>query len=297
VQPVVTVEDAGGNTVVAANTITLAITAPANGGVLVCTSNALATTAGVAGFAACHINLASGIAYTLTATATTGGFTVASGNVLVSVGSPAQVAFTRSPNDSTGGVAFTLQPIVKVQDAGGNTITTDSTTSVTLSITTAAGGTLTCAGGNSLVVTSGVAGFAACKIDRENPYTLTATDGSLVTGTSAAFAITVGTAAKLVFLTQPVGALHGANFANQPDVVVTDLGGNVVTTDTSSVTLAITASTGAGVLTCTTNPLTAIAGDAPFAGCAISLAGTYTLTASDSVGGVTSIASNPVTIA
>ena len=70
-----------------------------------------------------------------------------------------------------------------------------------------------------------------------------------------------------------------------------------MTTDTSSITLTITASTGAGVLTCNVNPLATASGDATFAGCKISLAGTYTITATDSVVGVTGVASNDVIIA
>ena len=65
-------------------------------------------------------------------------------------------------------------------------------------------------------------------------------------------------------------------------VSIEDAEGNVVTTNTSSVTLAIGTNPGVGALSCTTNPKPAVAGVATFAGCKISLAGTgYTLTATD----------------
>ena len=63
-------------------------------------------------------------------------------------------------------------------------------------------------------------------------------------------------------------------------VTVQDLGGNTVTTDTSSVTLTLTTPAGA-TLTCTNaNPLPAVAGVATFTGCNIDLANT-TLHAAD----------------
>src|SRR5207248_1130287 len=65
-QPVVTIEDAGGNTVAAdTSAVTLAITNPA-GATLACTANPKTAVAGVATFAGCNINLAN--TYTLTAT-------------------------------------------------------------------------------------------------------------------------------------------------------------------------------------------------------------------------------------
>ena len=42
----------------------------------------------------------------------------------VSVGPPYQIALSTYPGTATGGVAFTTQPVVAVQDVGGNTVTT-----------------------------------------------------------------------------------------------------------------------------------------------------------------------------
>jgi hypothetical protein len=107
--------------------------------------------------------------------------------------------------------------------------------------------------------------------------------------------VAVGDAVRLVFLDQPVGSLHGDPFATMPVVRIVDLGGNTVTTDTTGVLL--TATGGAGVLTCAANPQTASFGVATFANCQLSAAGTYTLTASDPAEpGLTNIASNLVSI-
>ena len=89
----------------------------------------------------------------------------------------------------------------------------------------------------------------ALKIDKIGTgYTLTATDGSLTSATSSAFNITVGAAAKLAFTTQPGGGTAGTAWTTQPAVTVQDAGGNTVTTDTSTVTVAIGITRGGGTL-------------------------------------------------
>ncbi|HEY5013806.1 MAG TPA: hypothetical protein VIK61_14030, partial [Acidimicrobiia bacterium] len=288
-QPVVTVQDLGGNTVTANTTaVTLTITTPA-GAALACTANPKAAVAGVATFAGCKIDLIG----TYTLTAADGSLTTAvSSSVTITLGQAAKLAFTTQPGSSTGGVAFAAQPVVKVQDLGGNTVTSN-TSSVTLAITTPAGATLACTA-NPKAAVAGIATFAACKIDLEGTYTLTATDGALTSAISGSSTITVGAAVALRYLGQPVGGAPGTAFDSPPIVRVVDLGGNTVTTNTSSVLLALT-SAGGATLTCSVNPLAATAGVATFAACRIDLAGTYTITATD--GSLTSVVSNSVVIA
>jgi trimeric autotransporter adhesin len=202
--------------------------------------------------------------------------------VTVSAAVAAKLAFTQQPSNSTGGTALPTQPKVAIQDQYGNTVTTD-TSNVTLAIGTNPGsGTLTCTT-NPVAASAGIASFAGCRIDKIGTgYTLTATDGSLTSATSNTFNVTVGPAAKLAFTQQPSGGFSGTAFTTQPTVTVQDAGGNTVTTDTSSVTLAIGTNPGSGALTCTANPVAASAGVAGFAGCKIDKAGTgYTLTATD----------------
>ena len=78
-------------------------------------------------------------------------------------------------------------PWCTVQDAGGNTVTTD-VSSVTLALE--GPGDLTCTT-NPQVAVAGVATFAACQVDTAGVGdTLTATDGVLTAATSTAFTIT-----------------------------------------------------------------------------------------------------------
>jgi len=302
-QPKVAVQDAFSNTVTTdSSSVTLAITAgtPTAGGpgTLTCTANPKAAVSGVATFAGCKINTA-GTGYKLHAT--DGSLTATDSSAFnITVGSATQLAFTQSPSNSTGGIAFGTQPIVAIEDAGGNIVTTDSST-VTLSITSGTPssggpGTLTCAT-NPLAASGGVASFSGCAINTAGTgYKLHAIDGALTATDSSAFNITVGAANKLAFTQQPGGGANGAAWATQPKVSVQDAGGNTVTTSSASITLAINSQPGAGAtLTCTTNPLAATSGVASFAGCQIvGTAGSYTLSASAT--GLTTATSNAFNI-
>lgn len=282
-QPVVTVQDAGGRTVSSSSaSVTLA---NPSGATLTCTNKTVTASSGVATFAGCRIDKAG--TYTLTATAT-GLTSAASASFTISSGPATKVAFTTSPSSSTGGIPLPTQPVVTVQDAGGNTVTS-SAASVTLSITTPAGAVLTCTT-NPTSAVSGVATFAGCAINKSGTYTLTAVSSGLSNGVSASFTISVGPATKLAFTAQPSGAAINIAFATQPWVTVQDAGGNTVTTSGPSVALAITPPTGGAVLSCSPNPRGTSSGVAIFSTCKINTAGTYTLTATS--GALTAAVSN-----
>ncbi|MDQ1385514.1 MAG: trimeric autotransporter adhesin [Actinomycetota bacterium] len=281
-QPVVTIQDAGGNTVTGNNTdVTLTLTTPA-GASLGCTSNTVTASAGVATFAGCNVNLASVTPYTLHAADNTIA-TATSTGITVSVGDAAQLGFVTQPSDTaTGGTNFASQPAVAIQDAGGNTVTTD-TSDVTLSLTTPAGAVLGCAPDNGpLAAVNGVATFSGCGIDLASttPYTLHAVDGIFATATSTGITVSVGAAVGIAFITQPsTTAFGGTDFTTQPQVAIQDAGGNTVTTSVIGVSLTLTTPAGAS-LGCTDNgPVSAVAGIVTFAGCDINLASAtpYTL--------------------
>ena len=285
-QPVVTVEDANGNTVTgSAASILLAITAGTGtaGAALSCTTNPLAASAGVASFAGCSINLA-GNGYTLRATS--GALTAATSSAInVSVGAATKLAFTVQPTNTAAGSSITPSVAVSVEDAGGNVVTSPSV-SIAMAIGTNPGGGIL-SGTTPVNTVNGVATFSNLSINKSGTgYTLSATSSGLATATSNTFNITAGTATQLVFTTQPGGTITGGvAFPTQPTVTVEDTFGNTVTTganSTATITLAITNGTGTAgaTLTCTANPKNAAAGVDTFAGCAINLAGTgYTLTA------------------
>ena len=289
IQPVVKIQDATGHTIVA-NTSSVVLTITGGGGsTLACTGTTTkVAVAGVATFAGCNVDHTG----TYTLTATDAPLTPAiSSSIVIAFGPAAKLAFTTEPAGATGGVLLATQPVVTVQDLGGNTVTSN-TTAVTLTITTPAGATLLCTA-NPKAAVAGVVTFGGCKIDLVGSYTLTAADGSLTTAVSSSVAITLGSAAKLAFTSEPGPSTGGVAFVAQPVVTVQDLGGNTATSNVSSVTLTITTPAGA-TLACTANPKAAAAGVVTFGGCKIDLEGTYTLTATDGV--LTSATSGSTTI-
>lgn len=208
-----------------------------------------------------------------------GGLTSTSNAIDIAIGMATQLAFAQQPSATTASaVPLASQPRVAVQDAGGNTVTSDSG-SVTLAIsagTGTSGATLSCAA-NPATATAGVATFTGCKIDKAGSgYTLTATRSSLGSAVSTTFAITPGPAAKLAFNQQPSGSTGGIAFATQPKVEIQDAQGNTVAGDTSSVSLPLNAPAGVtgATLACTANPVSASSSLATFAGCKVNKEGT-----------------------
>ena len=289
-QPVVKIENSSSVVVTTASApITLAIGSTNAGGTLACTTNPVTATAGVATFAGCAITGTAGN-YNLSATST-GLTTGTSTTFAISAGTATQLVFTTSPGNSTNGLAFGAQPVVKVEDASGNVVASSSA-SVTLSIASGTG-TLNCTT-NPVTASSGVATFAGCEITGTagSGFTLSAVSTGLTTATSGSFSIT-GTL-HLVFTTTPGTTNNGVAFASQPVVKIENSSNAVVTTASAPITLAIGTNPG-GTLACTTNPVTATSGVATFAGCGITgTAGTYTLSAAST--GLTSGTSGNITI-
>jgi hypothetical protein len=280
-QPVVAVQDAGGNTV---TTSTVPITLSITGGTLSCASNPKNAVAGVATFSGCRIGQTGN--YVLTATA--GGLSGVSPSFFI-FSSPDILAFTTSPSSSVSGVAFASQPVVAIQDQNGNT--TSGTDLVTLTITSGSGATLSC-DSNPVAAVNGTATFSGCSIDKAGTYTLRARASNLNSGTSSSFTISAGVPTRLGFTSSPSNSTSAIPFPTQPLVAVLDDFGNIASS-TAEVTLGITTPAGA-TLSCTSNPTTAVSGVAALSGCRIDRAGSYTLTATAS--GLASAVSSSFTI-
>lgn len=197
---------------------------------------------------------------------------------LTVIGPPVKLVFSAKQSSATAGATFAVS--VRAKDGSGNIVTTDDTSSVTLAITAGTGtkgSTLACAH-NPVVTSSGTATFH-CSIRRSGKgYTLTATSPSLTSATGTAFQITAGPASKLAFSGEPPAAsVAGAKFAAV--VSVEDKFGNVVTTSTAQVSMALSGGAAGAKLSCKANPVTAAGGTAAFS-CSIGTAGSgYALTA------------------
>ena len=145
----------------------------------------LAATAPVGTYNSQNIVLTSAGADTVNVTTATTGNNV--------TGPATKLAFTTQPGGGAVGAVWAAQPVVKVQDADGNTV--DSSASIALAITT---GTPVSGGPGTLSVTTtlpavhGVATFSGLSIDTVGAgYQLTATSAGLAPATSATFTVHV----------------------------------------------------------------------------------------------------------
>ena len=191
-------------------------------------------------------NAASNHAFAVT-TSVSGGVTTIS-DVTFVVAAASKLAFTTQPtNTAVAGVAIATQPIVTVQDAYGNTITTDSASVVTLAsfsndaCTTAKAGAL---GTLTKTAVSGIADFATQDV-RSTLIGATyfkATTPSLTSACSAIVTITPAAASGLTFSVQPATTAYTyVNFSTQPTVVATDAFGNTTLDAAAEVTLLVNA--------------------------------------------------------
>jgi len=102
------------------------------------------------------------------------------GAALQTGGGTANLGFTQEPSAATVGYVFPTQPVVAMQDAQGNTVTDDSTTSVAMSVHSGPG---TLSGTLTKAALSGLATFTDLLLNETGTHVLRATatirDGSL----------------------------------------------------------------------------------------------------------------------
>ena len=215
---------------------------------------------------------ASATTYTITAINATGNST-AEFVLTVNVGEATKAMVTNNPAGAAAGTAFTTQPVVRITDSSGNTVTS-STVNVVASIGSGSGGTLS--GTTTVAAVNGVASFTDLVLTgTAGNFTLTFTPTSLTASTSNSFALSAGVATQAEITTQPDGAVNGSAFSSQPVIRITDASGNTVTSSTVNVIVSI--ASGTGTLSGTTT-IAAVAGVATFTNLVISGTGNHTLT-------------------
>ena len=213
-----------------------------------------------------------------------------SGNLVVKSGTASQLAFLSAP--ATGAVGLALSPsvTVAVEDQFGNVVTGNGTT-ITLAVGSGPGGF---AHGStaSVAAINGIATFSNLLFNKNGTYTLSASDGALSGATSGSIAI-VASSTKLVLKTVPSSGTAGTALASSLTVAIEDQFGNIVTGDTSMVTLSVATGPG-GFASGSTISVAAVNGIATFSNLIFNTAGTYTLSVSD--GTLTGTTSSTVVI-
>jgi hypothetical protein len=198
------------------------------------------------------------------------------------VGAATAAAITTQPTGAASGSTLAIQPVIRIVDASGNTVTTSSV-NVVASI---ASGTGTLSGTTTVAAVAGIATFTNLVITgTAGNFTLTFTPTSLTPITSSSLAIAVGPATKVAITRASVGTSPGVAFTTQPQITIQDSSGNKVTSSAAVVTATVSAGgTLVGTLTAT-----AVAGVATFStlgirgfgGTAYTITYTATYTASD----------------
>ncbi len=294
IQPVLELKDAYGNTVSTDSTSTVTISLTTTGPATLSGTTTVTVQNGVAAFADLKVDKTG--TYTLSPISSLMGVSETESNPFtISVGPAVTLIWQTQPGNGTGGTAFSQQPVLVLKDAGGNVVTNDSTSTVTLSLTTAREATLS--GNKTTTVQNGIATFTDLEVDKIGTYTLSPV--SSLTGVSetesADFTISVGPAVTMEWQTQPGNGTGGTALSQQPVLILKDAGGNTVTGDnSSSVTVRLT-TPGSASLSGTTTVIIQN-GAAIFIDLKVDKIGTYTLTPDSSVAGVSETDSNPFTI-
>ena len=274
----VEVRDALGNTVTTSSaSITVAIGTNPGGGTLAGTAT-LNAVAGVATFSNLSINR-DGVGYTLSAAS--GGLTGATSSAFtVSPGAATALAITTMPAAGQSGVALTPAAVVRLVDALGNTVPTTGTP-VTALLASGAG---TLGGTLSTNTVSGVATFSNLILTGTiGSYTVNFGSGSLTSITSGAITLSAGAPAAVAFQVQPSNVVSSTSIAPAVQVRIVDGAGNLVSTATNTVTIALGSNPVAGILSGTLSAAAA-GGVASFATLTLDRAGVgYTLTAASGV--------------
>ncbi len=136
-----------------------------------------------------------------------------------------------------------------------------------------------------------MATFSNVKFDTAGSYTLSAADGSLTSATSGSFTVSAAAVSKLGFTQQPTNVQPGGTISPAVTVSVEDAFGNVISGNTSNVTIALASGPGSlsGTLT-----VAAVNGVATFSDLSVNATGSYSLKATD--GSLTSATSAGFTV-
>jgi S-adenosylmethionine hydrolase len=191
----------------------------------------------------------------------------------------AHLVFEQQPENVTAGNPFCSPIVVYVENQNGNLLTTNNST-VTISIATGPTGAAPLGGTLSVNAKNGVATFSNLSLTTAGTYTLLASDNGVTSATSIKFSVSAAAACKVVFGQQPSNVTAGSAITPPVTVYVEDKYGNIVTTDSSRVTLSVAT----GLTGCSNSGSTIVQaknGVATFSSYQLTEAGKYTLQATD----------------
>jgi hypothetical protein len=151
---------------------------------------------------------------------------------------------TQPSTNATAGVAFAIQPVIRIEDSFGTLVSSDNTTVVTA---TRLDGNGDLQGTTNLTAVGGVVIFTNLAHNVATNITIQFTASGLTSTNSVVITVAPATADHLVFATQPGAATVFAPFGTQPVVKSQDAFGNDSTNGLPTnldVDIALTAGTG-----------------------------------------------------
>lgn len=257
-------------------------------GTLSGTTTQATSSTGLATFSNLSINTTGAKVLAATSTGLTG---ATSSSFTISTGAAARLRISTQPSaTATAGVVFSQQPVVRVEDASGNLITSDNSTVVTAARLT---GTGTLQGTVSVTVSGGVATFTNLAHNIANTISLRFTSVPVLSPDSSTnILVNAAPASKVVFVQQPTNAISNAIITPAVTVQLQDAFNNNV--PQSGVNVAMGLGSGTGALSGTTPQATNASGLSTFSDLRVNLVGAKTLTASST--GLTSATSSSFTI-
>jgi len=231
----------------------------------VVTFNVTSTTTGVAIFSAIDVTDSTHV--------------VSTTSVIFTPGAVTQIVMATVTIANTTSMTPLTSITIYEEDSFNNLVTTASDSiAINLSTDPSSGGAhLT--GTTNLKAVNGVAVFNALRIDLvNNGYVVTGQFGLLIAAPSNPFNITQGAPSQLIFTEPPLGGRPTIAISPTITVAVADGGGNIVTSNTDAISVALNPSP--GFLGGTTT-VAAVAGVASFSTLTVSTSGAYQLTATD----------------
>lgn len=299
-------QDAVGNPITDfASPITVALTGGTGGAVLGGTKT-ITPTSGVASFTNLSVDKA-GTGYQLSASAS-GVSNGTSNTFAVIAGAASKLTWLDQPTATFLNAPLSTtaqQPRIAIQDAQGNTITTNNFTTVRLAVNTGPSSTFRNGFNATTFDFSPIAGIVTLPTTVNmltvGSYTMLATapfsGGTISQAVSTTFSVgAFGAAAKLAFVQQPSAVAVNTNIAPAVTVAVQDAYGNTVTNASNSVSMAI-GNDGSPTTTLTGGGATApSSGIATFSALQLNrgAGASYTIVASST--GLTSATSNAFTV-
>ena len=198
----------------------------------------------------------------------------------ITPGAPSQLVLSTVPTTGTAGTKLASFAAM-IEDVFGNVVNSDTST-VTIRMESSPGA-YTTEGTFAVIAVAGVATFSNLTFKTAGDYKIAVTDGSLTapvaTSVPKTIQITPGAPSQVVFSTVPATGTAGTKLTSVI-ALIKDKFGNVVRSDTSTVTISV--KSGPGNFT-TDGTLTAssAAGVATFSNLTLHTAGVYELTVTD----------------